>query len=67
MPSDREKVKLESTAGTGTFYTATVNKRKRAAKGGKTKLELKKFDKKAMSPEGKKGAHVLFIEKKLSK
>jgi ribosomal protein L33 len=67
MPSDREKVKLESTAGTGTFYTATVNKRKRAAKGGKTKLELKKFDKKAVGENGQKGAHVLFIEKKLSK
>ena len=67
MPSDREKVKLESTAGTGTFYTASVNKRKRAAKGGKTKLELKKFDKKAVNENGKKGAHVLFIEKKLSK
>ena len=67
MPSNRDKIKLESTAGTGTYYTTTINKRATAAKGKKTKLELKKFDKKAIGENGKKGAHVLFVEKKLSK
>lgn len=67
MASNREKVKLESTAGTGTYYTTSINKRATAAKGKKTKLELKKFDKKAIGPSGKLGAHVLFVEKKLSK
>jgi len=35
----REKIKLESTAGTGHFYTTTKNKRTTP-----DKLELKKFD-----------------------
>lgn len=63
MASNREKIKLESTAGTGTYYVATVNKKRRVAATGKAKkekLELKKFDKKLKK-------HVLFIEKKLSK
>jgi large subunit ribosomal protein L33 len=67
MASNREKVKLESTAGTGTYYTTSINKRAAAAKGKKDKLSLKKFDKKAIGPDGKKGAHVVFTEKKLSK
>ena len=47
-------IKLESTAGTGHFYTATVNKRKQ----GGNKLEQKKYD-----PIVRK--HVLYKEKKL--
>ena len=35
----REKIKLESTAGTGHFYTTTKNKRTTP-----DKLELKKYD-----------------------
>ena len=38
----REKIKLESTAGTGHFYTTTKNKRTMPEK-----LEIKKFDPKA--------------------
>ena len=48
----REKVKLESTAGTGHFYTTTKNKRAKPEK-----MELKKFDpvvrKHVMYKEGK--------------
>lgn len=51
----REVVKLESTAGTGFFYTTTRNKK---AQGGK--LEVMKYD-----PKIRK--HVKFIEKKASK
>ena len=51
----REIFKLESTAGTGFFYTTTRNK-----KANQEKLEMKKFD-----PKAKK--HVKFVEKKLSK
>ena len=35
----REKIKLESTAGTGHFYTTTKNKRNQP-----DKMEMKKFD-----------------------
>ncbi|MES2205303.1 MAG: 50S ribosomal protein L33 [Pseudomonadota bacterium] len=49
----REKIKLESSAGTGHFYTTTKNKRK-----SPEKLELKKFD-----PVVRK--HVLYKETKL--
>jgi large subunit ribosomal protein L33 len=49
----REKVKLVSTAGTGYFYVATKNKRKKPAK-----MEFKKYD-----PKVRK--HVLFKEAKL--
>lgn len=51
----REIVKLESTAGTGYYYTATRNKK---AQGGK--LEVMKYD-----PKVRK--HVKFVEKKISK
>lgn len=51
----REKIKLESTAGTGYFYTTTKNKKLQAGK-----MEIKKFD-----PKVRK--HVIFKEKKLSK
>jgi len=51
----REIVKLESTAGTGYYYTATRNKK---AQGGK--LEVMKYDPKARK-------HVKFVEKKISK
>ena len=49
----REKIKLESTAGTGHFYTTTKNK-----KTTPEKLELVKFDPKARK-------HVAYKETKL--
>jgi len=49
-------IKLVSTAGTGHYYTTTVNKRKM----GGNKLKLKKYD-----PVVRK--HVLYGEKKISK
>ena len=49
----REKIKLESTAGTGVFYTTTKNRR--TSQG---KLVLKKYDPKARK-------HVEFKETKL--
>lgn len=51
----REIFKLQSTAGTGHFYTFTKNKKKQQAK-----LEVKKYDPKARK-------HVLYVEKKLTK
>ena len=49
----REKIKLVSTAGTGTFYTTTKNRRTATKK-----LELKKYDRKIRK-------HVLFKESKM--
>ncbi len=49
----REKIKLESTAGTGHFYTTSKNKRTTPEK-----LEFSKFD-----PVARK--HVLYKETKL--
>ena len=49
----REKIKLESTAGTGYFYTTTKNKRKSSEK-----LEVKKYD-----PVARK--HVIYKEGKI--
>ena len=49
----REKIKLESTAGTGHFYTTTKNK-----KTMPEKMEIKKFDPKARQ-------HVAYKETKL--
>ena len=49
----REKIKLESTAGTGYFYTTTKNKRTTP-----DKMENKKYDPKARK-------HVVFKETKL--
>ena len=49
----RDKIKLESTAGTGHFYTTTKNKRTQTGK-----LELKKYD-----PVARK--QVLYKETKL--
>jgi len=40
----REKIKLESTAGTGHFYTTTKNKKTMPGK-----MEISKFDPKAVS------------------
>jgi large subunit ribosomal protein L33 len=51
--SGRELIKLESSAGTGTFYVTSKNRRTMT-----NKLELKKYD-----PKIRK--HVLFVEKKL--
>ncbi len=48
-----DKIKLVSTAGTGTFYTTTKNK-----KNTPGKIELKKYD-----PKVRK--HVIFKETKL--
>jgi large subunit ribosomal protein L33 len=54
------KVRLESEAGTGFRYYA-----KRSARA-EYKLKLKKFDPWALNPEtGKKGMHVVFVEKKM--
>lgn len=50
----REKIKLQSTAGTGHFYTTTKNKRKTTEK-----LTFKKYD-----PVARK--HVEYKEGKLS-
>lgn len=49
----RDKIKLESSAGTGHFYTTTKNKRTTPGK-----IEIKKFD-----PVARK--HVLYKETKL--
>ncbi len=49
----REKIKLESSAGTGHFYTTTKNKQNTP-----NKLEMKKYD-----PVVRK--HVVYKEKKL--
>ena len=49
----RDKIKLESTAGTGFFYTTTKNKRTMPEK-----MEIKKFDPKARK-------HVAYKEVKL--
>ncbi len=49
----REKIKLESTAGTGYFYTSKKNRRNTTGK-----LELKKYD-----PVARK--HVVFKEGKM--
>ncbi|MCE2705870.1 MAG: 50S ribosomal protein L33 [Proteobacteria bacterium] len=49
----REKIKMESTAGTGHFYTTTKNKRTTTEK-----LLMKKFDPKARK-------HVEYKEQKL--
>ncbi len=51
----RELFKLQSSAGTGHFYTFSKNK-----KNQQGKLEIKKYD-----PVARK--HVLYVEKKLSK
>ena len=49
----REKIKLESSAGTGHFYTTSKNK-----KNTPDKMEMKKFD-----PVARK--HVIYKETKL--
>ena len=49
----REKIKLESTAGTGHFYTTTKNKRNKPEK-----MEIMKFDPKARK-------HVAYKETKI--
>jgi len=51
----REIIKLESTAGTGYYYTITKNKRTQTEK-----MEARKYD-----PKVRK--HVKFVEKKISK
>jgi len=49
----REKIKLESTAGTGHFYTTTKNKRTKPEK-----IEMMKYDPKARK-------HVIYKEGKI--
>ena len=51
--SAREKIKLESSAGTGHFYTTSKNKRTMTEK-----MEIKKFD-----PKVRK--HVMYKEAKI--
>jgi large subunit ribosomal protein L33 len=53
MASKRDKIKLESTAGTGHFYTTSKNK-----KTMPEKMEIKKFD-----PVARK--HVIYKEYKI--
>ena len=55
MASNREKIKLVSTADTGHYYTTTKNKRSKPEK-----IEMKKYD-----PVVRK--HVVYKEAKLSK
>jgi large subunit ribosomal protein L33 len=51
----RDKIKLESSAGTGHFYTTTKNKRTKP-----DKLEMKKYD-----PVARK--HVIYKEARINK
>ena len=51
--SGRDKIKLESTAGTGHFYTTTKNKRTKPEK-----IEMMKYDPKARK-------HVMYKEGKI--
>ena len=51
--SGRDKIKLESTAGTGHFYTTSKNKRTMPEK-----MEIRKFDPKARK-------HVIYKETKI--
>lgn len=54
------KVRLESEAGTGYRYYAKRSTR------AEYKLKMKKFDPWALNEEtGKKGKHVMFVEKKM--
>lgn len=53
----RKKIKMVSSAGTGTIYTTFKNTRKTE------KYKFKKFDRKA--GENGRGAHVLFNEEKI--
>ena len=53
--SGRDKIKLESTAGTGHFYTTDKNKRTTPEK-----MEIMKFDPKARK-------HVMYKETKIKK
>ncbi|HTD90032.1 MAG TPA: 50S ribosomal protein L33 [Burkholderiales bacterium] len=53
MASKRDKIKLESSAGTGHFYTTSKNKRTMPEK-----MEINKFD-----PVARK--HVLYKEAKI--
>ncbi len=53
MASKRDKIKLESSAGTGHYYTTTKNKRTQTEK-----FEIKKFD-----PVARK--HVIYKEAKI--
>src|SRR6185503_11326515 len=52
-PAMREKIKLESSAGTGHFYTTTKNKRTKPEK-----IEMMKYDPKARK-------HVMYKEGKI--
>ncbi|MCB1562242.1 MAG: 50S ribosomal protein L33 [Alphaproteobacteria bacterium] len=56
----RLKVRLESEAGTGYRYYAM------RSTSAEYKIKKKKFDPWATHPEtGKRGAHVMFVEKKM--
>lgn len=70
-------IRLVSTAGTGYYYTTTINKKNRKAKG-QGKLELMKYDPRAIRDDedeagqdggrqGKvaRGKHVIFKEDKV--
>ncbi len=54
-------IRLESSAGTGFRYYTTKNPRTKTEK-----MKFKKYDPWATNPEtGKRGAHVIFEEKKM--
>jgi large subunit ribosomal protein L33 len=55
-----EKVRMESSAGTGFRYY------KKKTKGATEKMQMRKYDPWAVNPEtGNKGCHVVFEEKKM--
>lgn len=54
----RTKIKLVSSAGTGYYYTTTINKRNRLQKQQQGKFRMKKYD-----PVIRK--HVEFVEDKV--
>jgi large subunit ribosomal protein L33 len=58
--SPRIKIRLNSEAGTGYFYTTTKNPRNTTEK-----LSLKKYDPRAKREDGTFGLHVLFKEGKI--
>ena len=58
---NRISIRLVSTADTGYFYVTEVN-----PKNTTTKLQLKRFDPRAIHPKtGKRGAHVMFKQSKI--
>ena len=59
MAATSKIVKLVSTAGTGYYYTI------RKTRNVVEKLVFRKFDPRALRPDGKRGMHVEFKEAKV--